>query len=117
MRLSPVAAFVFALTSLSALSACDPVMMPHEMPGPPGCGKRDPSVAGPSTLSVAQNTTLKNQGQPGHTEDNDVGGKNWTFVRQAGSVFGETETAEVFIFNAQGLLVGQHTEVRKQVGK
>ena len=92
-------------------------MMPHEMPGPPGCGKRDPSVAGPSTLSVAQNTTLKNQGQPGHTEDNDVGGKNWTFVRQAGSVFGETETAEVFIFNAQGLLVGQHTEVRKQVGK
>ncbi|MDP2339668.1 MAG: hypothetical protein Q8O67_01815 [Deltaproteobacteria bacterium] len=101
----------------AALQACDPVLMPHQMPGPNGCGKRDPSEAGPSTMSVAQNTVLKNQGQPGHTELNELGGRDWTFVRQAGSVFGETETAEVFTFNAQGLLVSQRTEVRKQHGK
>ena len=108
---------VVAAALCLAVSACDPVKMPHEMPGPPGCGKRDPSTSGPSTMSVAQNTTLRNQGMPGAVEDNDVGGKNWIYVRQAGSVFGETETAEVFMFDAQGLLVGQKTEVRKNVGR
>lgn len=96
---------------------CGPVKMPHEMPGPPNAGKRDPSVSGPSTMSVAQNTTLRNQGMPGQLQDNEHGGKTWIFLRQAGSVFGESETAEMFIFDAQGLLVGQKTEVRKQVGR
>jgi hypothetical protein len=99
------------------VTACEPVLMPHEVPGPNGCGKRDPSESGPSTMSVAQNTTLKNQGMPGLSEPNALGGRDWTYVKQAGSVFGETETAEVFTFNAQGLLVSQKTEVRKQVGK
>ena len=108
---------VAAVAVFACLLGCDPVLMPHQMPGPPGCGKRDPSVAGPSTMSVAQNTTLKNQGQPGQLEDNEHGGKNWQYVKQAGSVFGETETLEIFSFNAEGLLVGQRTEVRKQVGK
>lgn len=118
MRCSVVVAAAFFACSLCVGAvACDPVKMPHEMPGPPGCGKRDPSVSGPSTMSVAQNTTLRNQGMPGATEDNDVGGKSWIYLRQAGSVFGETETAEVFIFDAQGLLVGQKTEVRKNVGR
>ena len=113
-----VVACFFALTVGASFAAgCGPVKMPHEMPGPAGCGKRDPSVSGPSTMSVAQNTTLRNQGMPGATEDNDVGGKNWLYVRQAGSVFGETETAEVFIFDAQGLLVGQKSEMRKNVGR
>ncbi len=106
-----------ALVFVAVVGGCDPVLMPHQMPGPPGCGKRDPTVAGPSTLSVAQNTTLKNQGTPGLVVDNEHGGKDWTFVRQAGSVFGETETAEIFSFDAEGLLVGQRTEVRKHVGK
>jgi hypothetical protein len=97
--------------------ACEPVKLPHEMPGPPGCGKRDPSQSGPSTLSVAQNTTLKNMGMPGAVEDNDVGGKTWLYSRQAGSVFGETATIEAYVFDAQGLLVAQKTEVRKHVGK
>ena len=108
---------VVASFCLFAVVACDPVLMPHEMPGPRGCGKREPSESGPSTMSVAQNTTLKNQGQPGQTTLNDLGGRDWLFVKQAGSVFGETETAEIFSFNAEGLLVAQRTEVRKQVGK
>jgi hypothetical protein len=109
--------FVTLVALIAVVVGCDPVTMPHEMPGPPGCGKRDPSVSGPSTMSVAQNTTLRNQGMPGVIEDNEHGGKSWIYVRQAGSVFGETETAEIFIFSAQGLLVAQKTEMRKNVGR
>jgi hypothetical protein len=98
-------------------SACEPVKLPHEMPGPPGCGRRDPSQSGPSTMSVAQNTTLKNMGLPGALEDNEFGGRTWLYSRQAGSVFGESATVEAFLFDAQGLLVAQKTEVKKQVGK
>ncbi len=107
----------FCAVFATAGVGCGPVKMPHEMPGPPNSGKRDPSVSGPSTMSVAQNTTLRNQGMPGALQDNEHGGKTWIYVRQAGSVFGETETAENFIFDVQGLLVGQTTEVRKQVGR
>ena len=99
------------------VAGCEPVKLPHEMPGPPGCGKRDPSTSGPSTMSVAQNTALRNMGLPGALEDNDVGGKTWLYSRQAGSVFGESATVEAYIFDAQGLLVGQKTDIRKQVGK
>jgi hypothetical protein len=98
-------------------AGCEPVTLPHEMPGPPGCGRRDPSQSGPSTLSVAQNTTLKNMGMPGALEENDLGGLTWLYSRQAGSVFGESATIEAYIFDAQGLLKAQKTEVRKQVGK
>ena len=99
------------------VTACDPVKMPYEMPGPPGCGKRDPSTSGPSTLSVAQQTALKNQGVPRDLQDNEKGGKTWIYVRQAGSVFGEQETAEMFEFDDRGILVSQKTEIRKYVGK
>ncbi len=100
-----------------ALAACGPVKMPAEMPGPLGCGRRDPRDSGPSTMSVAQNTVLKNNGQPGVVEPNDKGGMSWMYIRSAGSVFGESETAEMFIFNGEGLLVGTKTEIRKQLGK
>src|SRR5438067_9543147 len=100
-----VVAVVACSAGAIAFSSCDPVKMPYEMPGPLGCGKRDPRTSGPSTLSVAQNTTLKNQGPPGDVQDNDKGGKTWVYLRQAGSVFGEQETAETFVFDAQGLLV------------
>jgi len=110
---------VWTLSSFPLLAGlgCEPVKLPHEMPGPPGCGRRDPSQSGPSTLSVAQNTTLKNMGMPGALEDNEFGGRTWLYSRQAGSVFGESATVEAFLFDAQGLLVAQKTEVRKQVGK
>jgi hypothetical protein len=107
---------VFAPVVVAA-TACEPVKLPHEMPGPPGCGKRDPGQSGPSTMSVAQNTTVRDMGVPGALEDNEFGGKTWLYSRQAGSVFGESATIEAYIFDAQGLLVGQKTEIKKQVGK
>jgi hypothetical protein len=110
-RLTVVAVFV------AAALACGKVQMPHELPGPPGAGMRDPRESGPTTMSVAQQMTLKNQGPPKTLEDNDKGGKTWVYLRQSGGQFGEKETAEMFVFDAQGLLVEQKTEVRKMVGK
>ncbi len=106
----------FLLVSV-ALAACDPVTLPHQVPGPPGAGKRDPASSGPSTMSVAQQTTIRHQGFPLQLVDNDKGGKTWLYVRQAGSVFGEQETAEMFVFDDRGLLVEQKTEIRKYSGK
>lgn len=118
MRVSQLLlATALSLASVVAVSGCGPVKMPAEMPGPLGCGRRDPNTSGPSTMSVAQNTVLKNNGHPGAVEPNEQGGLTWMYVRSAGSVFGESETAEMFIFNAEGLLVGTKTEIRKQLGK
>jgi len=100
-----------------ALDACEPVKMPHETPGPPGCGLRDPSQTAPAMLSVAQQQVLRNQGPPRVLEVNDKGGKTWVYYRSTGSVFGETDTAEIFVFNDVGLLVSQRTETRRHVGK
>lgn len=102
---------------LTAPLACDPVKLPHEMPGPAGCGQRDPRNSGPSTLSVAQQTTIRNQGMPVTVEANAHGGRTWLYIRSNGSVFGEQETAEMFAFDAGGLLVEHKTEVRRFVGK
>src|SRR4051812_3792682 len=112
-RLSATAAAFSIVLAAGVMSiACDPVKMPYEMPGPVGCGMRDPRESGPSMLSVAQQTALRNQGPPLNVERNDKGGLTWVYVRQAGSVFGESETAEEMIFDAQGLLVEQKTEIR-----
>ena len=109
---------VFILLVVTVLFAgCQPVKMPHEVPGPVGAGKRDPHTSGPSTMSVAQQTTLRNQGMPMQLQDNDKGGRTWLYVRQAGSVFGEQETAEMFVFDDRGLLIEQKTEIRKYSGK
>lgn len=112
-------ALVAALASgfVVATTACEPVKLPHELPGPPGCGRRDPRASGPSTLSVAQNTVLKNNGHPSSAEPNEHGGRTWVYYRSSGSVFGEQEAADLFAFDAQGLLVSQKTEVSRQVGK
>lgn len=115
-RLALVAAV--SLTGVvSVTAACDPVKLPHELPGPPGCGLRDPREAGPSTMSVAQNTVLKNHGHPATAEQNEDGGRSWVYFRSSGSVFGEQQAADLFVFNAQGLLISQKTEVSRQVGK
>ena len=105
------------LVAVAATGACDPVKLPHEMPGPPGCGMRDPTNSGPSTMSVAQNTVIKNNGHPYSAEPNEHGGRSWLYSRATGSVFGEQEAVDLFVFDAQGLLIAQKTEVRKQVGK
>ena len=39
------------------------------------------------------------------------------YVRSAGSVFGETDTVDTFVFSAEGLLVSNRTETRRHVGK
>jgi len=112
-----VLGIVFGVGGAMALSSCDPVKMPYEMPGPLGAGKRDPRESGPSTLSIAQQTTLRNQGMPLDLVENQNGGKTWIYVRQAGSVFGEQETAEMYVFDDRGLLVKQETELRRYSGK
>ena len=109
---------IWAFVVAAALAAaCDPVKLPNEMPGPPGCGLRDPSQSGPSMLSVAQQQVFRAQGSPNTLEDNDKGGKTWVYLRQQGSVFGEKETAETFVFDASGILLSQRTETRRSVGK
>jgi len=105
------------LVSLALAAACGPVKMPHELPGPPGSGMRDPRQAGPSTMSVAQNTVMKNNGHPVSADPNEHGGRTWVFVRSTGSVFGEQEVDDLFAFDAQGLLISQKSEVRKSLGK
>jgi hypothetical protein len=117
MRVLSLLVVVTLATFTVVTGACEPVKLPHETPGPPGCGLRDPSTAGPSTLSVAQQMTLKNQGPPMALEDNAHGGKSWLYIRQSGSVFGEKETAEAFAFDKDGLLKEQTTELRKFSGK
>lgn len=120
-RFALVASFVgtVALSGSVAVlaTACGPVKLAHELPGPPGCGARDPRQAGPSTMSVAQNTVIKNHGHPASAEPNEHGGRTWVYFRSSGSVFGEQDAADMFAFDAQGLLVSQKTEVRRQVGK
>ena len=106
-----------ATLALLLCSACEPVQRPDEVPGPAGCGMRDPSQTGPSLLSVAQQTAIKNRGMPHQLEDNSVGGKTWIYFRTTGSVFGETEAAELLTFDKDGLLKEQKTEVRRHVGK
>ena len=112
-----VAAFACCAPVLVYGLACQPVKLPHQLPGPPGCGARDPRDSGPSTLSVAQNTVLKNHGHPAAVEANEQGGRSWTYYRSSGSVFGEQDAADLFVFDAQGLLVSQKTQVSRQVGK
>ena len=111
------AALLTSAVPLITASACEPVKLPHEQPGPVGCGKRDPHGTAPGMLSVAQQTTIRNQGMPHSLADNDKGGKTWSYVRQAGSVFGEQETQEQFVFDDRGLLVQQKTELVRHVGK
>jgi hypothetical protein len=99
------------------ICACEPVKQAHEQPGPIGCGMRDPRETSPGMLSVAQQTTYKQQGSPDELQNNSHGGKSWLYYRKSGSVFGEEQTLETFTFDAQGLLVDKKTDVVYKVGK
>jgi hypothetical protein len=105
------------LVLLALLSACEPVKLPHEMPGPPGAGLRDPRASGPTTMSYAQNKMYRESGSPDELRDNDRGGKDWIYTRSSGSVFGEQQKVEIYSFDAQGLLVGSRTDLIRSVGK
>lgn len=106
----------FAALAL-AFSACEPVKLPHEQPGPPGCGLKDPRETAPGMLSIAQKEAFRQNGSPHEVVKNKHGGMDWRYKRSAGSVFGERQTIEILSFNAQGLLVAKDTEVIKKVGK
>lgn len=114
-----IRAFALTLTVSSALTVvgCEPVKQAHEMPGPIGCGMRDPRDTSPGMLSVAQQMTLKQQGDPDEVNTNDKGGKDWLYYRKTGSVFGEQQTVDTFAFDAQGILADKKTDVVYKVGK
>jgi hypothetical protein len=104
-------------TVFLTFAACEPVKLPHEQPGPPGCGLRDPRDTAQGMLSIAQKEALRQNGKPDEVAKNDKGGLNWQYQRSVGSVFGEQVSVEVLIWDAQGLLVGKTTDVLKKVGK
>ena len=120
MRLNPL---VFLLMSLIATSftlpqmACKPAKLAKDMPGPAGCGKRDPRDTSPGMLSVAQKTVLKDSGTPYDVSDNEHGGLDWMFRRSNGGVFGEKESVIIYSFNKQGILMKSRTDVLKRSGK
>lgn len=98
-------------------SGCEPVKLPHQQPGPAGCGKRDPRNTAPGMLSIAQKETYRKLGSPDDVRDNDRGGLDWLYRRSSGSVFGEQQTVEVYQFDKDGLLYNQTTDVLRRVGK
>jgi hypothetical protein len=101
----------------SLLLGCQKVELPRDRPGPPGCGMRDPNQTAPAMLSIVQQETHRAMGRPDQLIENEVGGKDWIYFRSQGSVFGEQQSAEIFRFNAQGLLVMRDTNMIKRVGK
>jgi hypothetical protein len=109
--------FLVVSVPVLAVAACEKVQMPHEIPGPPGSGLRDPAKVGPTQLSVAQQMAMKNHGYPSELIDNDKGGKTWVFRRATGGQFGEKDVAELLEFDSRGLLISTKTEVFKNVGK
>lgn len=111
------AARVAALGLALGCGACEPVQLPHEQPGPAGCGLRDPRSTAPGMLSVAQKEAFRLSGAPHEVRPNDVGGLDWLYRRSTGSVFGEEQTIELMRFNKEGLLVGRDTELVRKVGK
>lgn len=108
---------ILLASALLTFSACEPVKLPHEEPGPPGCGMKDPRETAPGMLSIAQKTAYRQNGSPDEVVKNAHGGMDWRFKRSSGSVFGEKQTVEILSFNAQGILVAKDTELIRKVGK
>lgn len=97
--------------------ACEPVKLPHEEPGPAGCGVRDPRDTAPGMLSIAQKEAYRQNGSPDEVRPNKSGGLDWLYRRSSGSMFGEQQTIESLSFDKDGLLVGRDTEVVRKLGK
>jgi hypothetical protein len=112
LRLSIMLATVFL-----AFAACEPVKLPHEQPGPAGCGLRDPRETAPGMLSIAQKEAYRQNGAPDSVQKNKHGGLDWKYQRSVGSVFGEQQSIETLSWSAEGLLAAKDTEMLKKVGK
>jgi hypothetical protein len=110
-------AFGLLSAAVAIPTGCEPAQLPHQLPGPVGCGKRDPRDTAPGMLSVAQKTALKNMGEPWDVRSNDKGGLDWLYRRTRGSVFGQSEEVIVYQFDQQGLLFNQTTDVVERLGK
>ncbi len=111
-----LASMMVAVGALAS-TGCEPVKLAHEMPGPPGCGMRNPGDTAPAMLSIAQQKVYKAQGAPGQTQKNEKGGLTWSYEHSRGSVFGEEQVRETFAFDKDGLLYDQNTELLRKVGK
>ena len=98
-------------------TGCEPVKLPHQQPGPIGCGLRDPRETAPGMLSIAQKEAYRKQGSPNEVRSNERGGLDWLYPRSRGSVFGEEQTVEILSFDIEGLLYRQETEMLRKVGK
>lgn len=111
--------FLAALLSAGSFvgTGCEPVKLPHQQPGPIGCGLRDPRDTAPGMLSIAQKEAYRKQGTPSEVRPNERGGLDWLYPRSRGSVFGEEQTVEILSFDVEGLLFRQETEMLRKVGK
>ncbi len=109
--------YLLTLWIIAGLSCCQPAQRPEDIPGPAGCGLKDPRQSAPSALSYAQKKTYKDMRSPFRIEKNVHGGLDWFYQTQRGSVFGEKLSVLVYSFNQNGQLVDQKEDVIKQLGK
>ena len=108
---------VLSTLSLGLFLACEPATLPQDLPGPVGCGMRDPRSSAPNMLSMAQKLAYKDNSAISDVRPNKFGGMDWIYRQTSGSVFGQQEKVITLSFNAQGLLVGSHTEMVSKLGK
>ena len=112
-----LAVFSLCTLILSAFSACEPAALPEDLPGPAGCGMKDPRDTAPGMLSLAQKMVLKKKGKPTAVEKNAVGGLDWVYSLKSGGVFGEEETVTKVSFDGGGVHKGTLRDLISKVGK
>ncbi len=98
-------------------SGCGRAKLATDMPGPNGCGLRDPRETSPGMLSMAQKQYFQKRRAVKDVKRNEHGGLDWIYNVSAGSVFGEQQRVETISFDAQGLLVNTNVELLRRVGK
>lgn len=99
------------------LGACEPATLPRDLPGPAGCGMRDPRGTSPNMLSMAQKMAYNDNSAISEVRPNAKGGLNWIYRMTAGSVFGQQEKVVTLTFDKGGILLDTHTEMVSRLGK
>ena len=69
------------------------------------------AAEGGATAVVLDEDRLDEQGY------DTISGGDWLYRRSSGSVFGEQQTVELFVFDVEGILKGRDTDVVRKVGK
>lgn len=98
-------------------SGCGRAKLATDMPGPNGCGLRDPRETSPGMLSMAQKQYFQKRRAIKDVKRNEHGGLDWIYNVSAGSVFGEQQRVETVSFSAEGILMGKNVELLRRVGK